>query len=402
MTTPDTDDDLKNLSGGDAEHDDAGNDTDQPLEDSSEARSDETGDIPSDAGDGNAIPGDPLLLAQQTADEPQDEPKGKPATKPAPAQAKPAADSKAPAAKVPKTDAPGNDNPTPDDKDQDADLTAALADMPAEDWGKLSHKGRSTILAQRRVVRTAQAAVKQATEQAKTARKDYEEVDRFRQDNGLDADDWMKAVSLGGAIKSGNKDVIPFLEQTLAGLRKHHGIADAAPAATEPQIDADRLASLVERAESYDLDAIAELKQLAAGLKAKKPAKPAPAAAPAPVVEQRREPAPANGGASNADDAEFNAVYQALVGAGVAEDQVAAHLTELLKELSGGKKDNLPKPGERVRKVMEAHRKVSQKAPAVPARPATRPLSGRGGPVSRSGQADPNQPVDPMKHAIRR
>ncbi len=401
MTTPDTDDDLKNLPGGDAEHDDAGDAANQPPEDSSDARSDEAGDIPSDAGDGNAVPGDPLLLAQQTADEEQEPPKAKPATKPATAPAKPATEPKAAAAKVAKTDAPADDNPTPDDKDQDADLTAALADMPKEDWTKLSHKGRSTILAQRRVVRTAQAAVKQATDQAAAARKDYEEVDRFRQDNGLDADDWMKAVSLGGAIKSGNKDVIPFLEQTLAGLRKHHGIADAAPAATEPQIDADKMASLVERAESYDLEAIAELKQLAAGLKAKKPAKPAPAAAPAPVVE-RREPAPVNGGANNADDAEFKAVFDSLVGAGVAEDQVGTHLAELLKELSGGKAGNLPKAGERVRKVMEAHWKRSQKAPAVPAKPATRPLSGRGGPVSRSGPADPTQPVDPMKHAIRR
>lgn len=402
MTTPDTDDDLKNLPADDAQHDDAGEDANQSHEEASDARSDEAGDIPGATDDGTAETSDPLLLAQQTADEPQDEPAAKPA-KAAPAAKKPAAEPKAADAKASKPAAKADDNQAPED--QDADYKAALEDMPAEDWQKLSHKAKSTILTQRRVVRTAHAAVKQAEERAAKASKDYEEVDKFRTDHGLEPKEFMQSVSIGAAIKRGDAKLIPFLEQTLGSLRKHHGIADATPAeAAAPMFDADKLASLVEGAERYDLDAIAELKKLVNDAKAAKgaakPAKPAAPAAQAPVVERDER---TSDGWSKADLAEFDAINQALVGAGVKPEALASHLEGLLKEISGGDGAKLPKPGERVRAVMEAHAKRAQKSPAQPAKPPAKPpMSGRGGQPPRAGGRDPSQPIDPLTHAMKR
>jgi len=399
MTTPDTDE-IEKLDVVDTEHDAAGDDHDQSHDETSNARSDEAGDIPGEDDDGNAKPGDPLLLAQQPADKSAPETKAKQPAKADAATDTGKTDPKGAKAPAKKPDAKADDNQATDEEDHDADLKAALADMPSEDWSKLSHKAKSTVLAQRRVARTATAAVKAADERATKASADYEQVEKFRKDHQLDPDEFLRSVSLGSAIKMGRKDVIPFLEQTLEKLKAHHGVAPTQIEQATPAIDLDRLADLASRAENYDLDAIAELKKLAADAKGKAP-KPATQAPPArPVVEQRQEQQP-QGGANTAENAEFLSVYEALVGAGVPEDRVAERLTVLLKDISKGNAANLPRPGERVRKVLEAHRRLSQAPPPkTPAKTTTAPLSGRGGPVNRGGGFDPNKPIDPMAHAL--
>jgi hypothetical protein len=405
MTTPDTDEeDLKTADPIVGDGDQPANDQDQTHDDTVDARPADDAEPAEDADDGtdDEVTQDPLLLAQM---EPV-KPKLEQSPKADAAKAKPETPkAKDPKAETPKTKAPDNTKPEDDDqKADDADLKAALERIADEDWQKVSHKTKSQILSMQRQTRIAQAAVTKAKSEAEQASKDYHEVDTFRQRHGLDPREFMQAISLGGALKAGRKDAIPFLEQTLDALKKHHGIQPEVKTETF-SIDADELATLAQAAEEFDLDAIGKLKALAAKAKEAKAGKPA-TPPPQPQQPQNDRQQQQQSRTDNAEQAEFGAIHDTLAALGVSDDQMEGHITQLLKDITGGDATRMPRAGERLKAVVRAHnaRVQAAKPPAKPKPPVTTPpLSGRtGGTARQAGNSDPTKPVDPLAIALRR
>lgn len=404
MTTADTDEDLdQEIPQGETPAD--------PLEQTHEDTLDER--LPEDAEpadadkDGTDEVQDPLLLAQMdAAEKPKDVAPTGETPKPKPAAPK----TEKPKAETPKPKV--DENPKPDDDQQtaQADLKAAQERLPAEDWSKLSHKSKSQILTMQRIARESNAAAEKAKADAEEASKDYNEVDQFRQRHKLEPKEFMQAVSLGGAIKSGNKDVIPFLEQTLESLKKHHGI-EVAKTEAEVKIetygiDPDELVKLAEGAENFDLEAINKLKALATKAKEAKakvatppPAKPAaPTPAKQPIDHQQSQ-------TNQAEVAEFTAIHEALSALGVTADDMEAHTVQLIKDITGGDSKKLPAPGTRLRAIVEAHTRRIQatKSPAKPrASVPPPPMSGRTGTTRQAVTPTDPSTVDPLKIAFKR
>jgi hypothetical protein len=402
MTTADTDED-DNLEVPNGEQPDSNQE--QSPEDSLDERLPEDAEPADDDKDGPDEVQDPLLLAQM--DE-KPKPKEEPPT--GDATPKPKADAPKPKAKAeaPKPKADDNLKPEDDQQAAQADLKAAQEKIPAEDWQKVSHKTRSQILTMQRIARTSHAAVEKARAEAEVASKDYQEVDTFRKRHNLEPQEFMQAVSLGGAIKSGHKDAIPFLEATLEALRKHHGIEAAKP---EPEvkvetfgIDPDELSKLADAAENFDLEAIAKLKALAVKAKEAKgkvatppaPKQPAPTQQPADRQQQHTP-----------EQSEFAAIHESLSALGVSAEDMERHTVQLIKDITGGDAAKLPPPGQRLRAIVAAHHKRIQAAPAKPpvkTKPnvPTPPMSGRTGPSRQVVVTDPSTPVDPLKIAFKR
>lgn len=400
MTTADTDEDdnLEQQGEQPAEH------QGQSPEDTLDERLPEDAEPAADDKDGSDEVRDPLLLAQM--DE-KPKPKEEPPT--GDATPKPKADAPKPKAKAETPKPKVDDNPTPEDDQQaaKADLKLAQEKIPAEDWQKLSHKSKSQILTMQRLARTSHAAVEKARADAETASKDYQEVDTFRKRHDLEPEEFMRAVSLGGALKAGRKDVIPFLETTLDALRKHHGIEAAKP---EPVvetfgIDPDELSKLADAAEQFDLEAIAKLKALAVKAKEAKGKVATPPSPKQPVPTQQptdRQPQ------QNAEQSEFAAIHETLTALGVSAEDMERHTVQLIKDITGGDAAKLPPPGQRLRAIVAAHNKRIQAAPAKPpvkTKPTnvpTPPMSGRTGPSRQVVVTDPSTPVDPLKIAFKR
>jgi hypothetical protein len=409
MTTPDTDEeDLTNEGTATETGDQPETTPEQTHEDTLDERLPDDAEAADADGDGSTDVQDPLLLAQMD----DEKPKAKPAPKaPAKVPPKPKEAPKTEDAKANKP-APKDDDKSKQDDDQQADAEssdddakAIAARVDAEDWAKVSHKTKSQFLSLQRIARTSQAAVTKAKAEAEQASKDYQEVDQFRQRHQLDPTEFMQAVSLGGALKSGRKDVIPFLEQTLDALRKHHGIPVPKDEPAVPAIDADELAKLVEGAENFDLDAITKLKAIAAKAKEAKTAKAAqpPPAQPAAKqpADDRRQPA------ADSDASEFTAMHEALVALGVDESRMEAHVAQLIKDITGGDPAKLPAPGQRLRAIVAAHNKRIQAAKQPPVKPKPvipPPMSGRTGVTRTAVGRDPSTPVDPLdrNHAFKR
>lgn len=336
--------------------------------DHADARPDGEGNTPETAGDDSKHDSDPLLLAQQSAPEPKPEaktpapaPKASPTTPPKPEPAKPG--------DTPATDA-------------DPDPTAGL---PPDIWAELPHKAKSHYLSQRKAILAARAR----DEEVSKAREGYETVEKLRQEQGLEPAEFVNGAVVNGMVKRGDPRVIPVLEQTIAHLRKRAGLPEQPAATQAPAFNPAELLAEIEAAEAnFDFDRLAGIKAKLKGSTGNPPAKPE--AAPQP--QQPASVAPVQGGG---EDAEFQAINDALTGLGVADPvaHVRAILTahpELAKE----------PPGARLRAVLAKHRAM-EPTPQPPRRPAAgQPLSGRGGPVRAAGQNPAT--VDPLKHAIRR
>lgn len=370
----------------------------KPLDDTVHERLEDESETLDESGDEGDEVVDPLLRAQL---DPSDDKVEKPAPKAQEKSTKEAPKKPNSAAKAPEPAARSSDNSNSDD---DKDLSAALDKMPDEDWGKLSHKAKSQFLSQQKIVRSSKAAAHAAREEAVRAKSDFDEVEKFRETVKLSTGEFIQSAQLGSAIKHGRKDAIPFLEGTLANLRKIHGIEEPKPSRDEtPQIDVEELAKLVEGAQNYDLDAIGKLHQLVGKLRsgstAKQAAKPAqkaqePVQQELPSEKTQQAPVP------SAEAQEFHAIYDALIGAGVAEDNVAEHVKGLLGTFAAG---SIPPPGKRLSAIMRAHISGLQKPAEVSAqRIAKPPVSGRSGAGRRLAVEDSAQPKNPLNHAIRR
>ncbi len=368
------DEDLNQPAQDDAEP--GAQDEQQTPGDHADARPDSEGDTPEQPGDDSKHDSDPLLLAQQSAPEPKPE-----ATKPEP-----------PAPKASPTTTPKTEPKKPGDPPATEAEPDPTSDLPAEDWEKLSHKAKSQYLSQRKAIK----AMRDRDGEAQKARESYQTVEKLRQDQGLDPAEFVNGAVVNGMVKRGDPRVIPLLEQTISQLRKRAGIAEPTPPQQTPAFNPAELLAKIEEAEAnFDFDRLAEIKAKLKGTTGAPPAKPA-AQPPEPQQPQPRQPAgnaPAPGG--DAENAEFQAINDALAGLGVADP--VAHVRTILSahpELA-----NEP-PGARLKAVLAKHRAM-EPTPQPPRRPAAgQPLSGRGGPVRAAGQQPAT--VDPLKHAMRR
>jgi hypothetical protein len=357
--------------------------------DHAEPRSESEGHEPEVTDDANQETTDPLILAQLEA--PQDEEPTPAPAAPKPATANPPA---APsAAKQPPTKEQSKPTETPASEEDDP-----TANLPEEDWQKLSHKAKSQFLSQRKAVRRAQQEREAADERARKAAHDYELVEQMRQAQGLSPEDFHNGIAVVGAVNRGDAAALPVLEQSLANLRAKLGVKPPEPPApAAPAIDADELAALIEEAES-GLD-FAKLRALAQKAKAAKPAQP-PAATP-PQVTPTPTPAAAHR-APPSDDVQTTvngAIADYLVEEGVAAAEVVPYLRSLIQDITKGGREAVPAIQDRLKAVMAAHRARKASAQRPPAKPAAPPLSGSGRPRV-AGRPPVTTNADPLKHAL--
>lgn len=374
----------------------------QPHGDPADARPEGEGDPPKSDGDDSPADRDPLALAQM-----ESAPEEKP-SQPAPdkAETKPPKNTTTPTAKPAEKprDPPAADDKTAVDPE---DLKLAMADLPAEDWrdGKLSHKGKSVLLAQRKVIERLSKTV-ETIAPLRQAKADLDVVEGLRKKAGLEPAEFVQGTVLRSAIKRGDPRAIPVLEQHLAALRKRAGVEATPPpprVETPPQVPASpaldpaALLAEIDAAEAeVDWDRLKALKAKLADA-AKKP-QPKPQEQPVPQPKpQERQPEPAQddaGGEEGAGHYEMAALEDALTGLGVADP--VEHVRTLMQKFP--ELGAVPE-GQRLRAVLEKHKAMAGSQAQLQRRPSGQPLSGRGGPVRAAGQSDT---LDPLKHAIRR
>jgi hypothetical protein len=362
-------------------------DDDKTPGDTTEARQPEPADKAKADRDDSALLSDPLLLAQM-------EPETTPPAASAKADAKPAtppptSTSKQPAPKADQKPADA-EKPAeqPELKQEDPDEAEALADLPQEDWSKVSHKTRSQFLAQRKVIKAQRERVQAEAEQRRKAEENYQAVEKFVTDTGLEHEEYVNSVAISGMIKKRDPRAIPVLEATLAGLRKATGQPEPVAQPVTPTLD-DDLAAVLREAEEMGIDTGKVHSRFQPQAKTP-PAAPEPVQTP--VVEQRMPPAPQAGG-----DAEFQAIIDAFGGLGLSDQQAAERVTELLK--ADPQLANVP-AGKRLRAVLAAHQQAVPKAP-VQSRPSATPISGRGAPRLVPGRTT-TPTEDPLKLALQK
>lgn len=366
--------------------------------DQPDARPTDADDKSEPGSDDSDATSDPLLLAQQEPETPPAKPVAT-TTPPKPADApKPGAAPKQEGKPTPKAagDQPKPQEPAPaQDEPEAAD---AVADLPPEDWSKLSHKAKSQFLSQRKVLRTNAERLKAEAKARAEAEERYGAVERFQKDQGLSDEEYVNAVAVGGLVKRGDKRAVQVLEATLKNLRTRAGIpeptapAPAAPAA--PALD-DDLAAVLREAEEYGIDTKKVRTRFTATPPAVQPPvqQQQPPAAQPPAVRQQAPAAPVAGG-----DAENQSIIDALVGLGVDEAKVIERVSELMQADPALK---ATPPGQRLRAIVQAHQAKASRAPAAPPRTTGQPLSGRGRPAVPTGRTNTTANDDPLKHAMR-
>lgn len=379
----------------------------QPSREQPETRQPKQGDQPKPGGDDPVAENDPLVLARKGALN-----DAKPASaKPAPAKPKPAGAGKdgeqatqateeqptGDGERAAETEEQPEEQPDakakPATEEDDPLLTAKLSD---EAWGKLTHKDKSTFLSVQKAARIKAEEARKARAEAAKHKTDYDTVERFVKDSGLDPDSYRNSVLIAGMVARGDARALPVLEESVKRLRQAAGIQEPAAQAA-PAVDPDELLAAIEEAEtSLDFD---KAKQLVAKLKQAKPAAPQ-----APAGGQRQPAAQPNGGAPAAaptgidqSEAAVNeSVADYLVENGVKPDQVVPYLQQLITANPALAQAPVR---ERLRAVMRAHSAARAKA-QHPAKPQQQPISGRGRSAGGGRSADPNE-QDPLVLARR-
>lgn len=391
MQPADTADEVENVDPAGADHG-APIDTQTPG-DQPAVRQPEGGDKPAEGSDDSDATSDPLVLAHMEPEKPA----AKPATTtpPKPKQPQPAAKNSAqPPAPKPDAEPAKDQEPAPVEDEQPE--REALADLPPEDWQKLTHKAKSQFLSQRKVIRANAQSLKAEAAKRKQAEAQYETVERFVRDQGLGDEDYVEAVAIGGLVKREDPRAIPLLEERLERLRAKHGqpAKPAAPPPAAPVLD-DDLAALLRESEELGIDTAkvrARFKAPAAqpAAAATPPAAAvAPAQPPAAPAAQARQAPPAQGLDENV------AILEALVAQGIDPAQVVGHVSGLMQ--ANPSLRQVP-PGQRLRAVLQAHRAAASR-PAPPAQPTGQPLSGRGRPMAAARGTAPTTD-DPLKRAL--
>ncbi len=342
--------------------------THQPVGDDAPPRSQEDAEPAAESDDASTDTTDPLILAQLETPQADEPPKpitaAKPEPKPGTPEPKPQAK---PAEKAKETPAePEEEDPT--------------ADLPAEDWQKLSHKSKSQFLSQRKTIARERQAREAAVKEAAQHREQIEVVDRFVKDSGLSNEQYHNGVNVVAAVTRGDPAALPVLEKSIADLRARLGVKAPEPPPVAPTIDFAKLRTLTAKIKG------AKQAQPPAPVQTQEPAKPQPQQIPAGMISE--------------EDAVNSSLLDFVQTEGVKGDQVIPYLRSLITEITdGGKKPVAVR--DRLRVVMAAHRARQAKAQQPPAKPATAPLSGRGRPVVTGRQATTTN-ADPLKHAIGR
>lgn len=359
-----------------------------------ETRQPKQGDQPKDGSDDPVAENDPLVLARKGALNDAKPASAKPAL-PAKPQGKdgeqatqatdeqPTGDGERAAETEPPEEQPGAKAKTATDED-DPLLTAKLSE---EAWGKLTHKDKSTFLSVQKAARIQAEEARKSRAEATKHKSDYDAVERFVKDSGLDPDGYRNSVLIAGMVARGDARALPVLEESVKRLRQAAGIQEPAQAA--PAVDPDELLAAIEEAEtSLDFD---KARQIVAKLKQAKPA-----AQQAPASSQRQTAAQPQGGAPEAEAAVNESVADYLVENGVTPDRVVPYLQQLITANPALAQAPVR---ERLRAVMRAHSAARAKA-QPPAKPQQQPISGRGRSAGGGRSADPNE-QDPLVLARR-
>lgn len=274
--------------------------------------------------------------------------------------------------------------------DDDPEIAEAVSDLAKEDWERLTHKGKSQFLSQRKAVKTLAEREKKAREAARAATENYQTVEKFVRDAGLTDEEYLQTVVVSSLAKRGDPRAIPVLEERLRAVRKAAGIPE--PQA-QTELDAD-LAAVLRDAEDFGIDT--------SKVRAKYQAKPEAKPTSVEVSKQQQQTVAQQQPQaqvqeqdvhSSSEVAENQSIVDALVGLGVAEDKVVEHISGLIKSDPTLAKQPV---GKRLRAVLTAHQKVAGTAkPVQQIRAQSAPLSGRGGPPVRGGPIT----QDPVKLA---
>ena len=305
-----------------------------------------------------------------------------------PATPKPAVKVEKPKADEPKLEAKP--------QDEDAETSAqSMANLADEDWQKLSHKSKSTFLAQRREIRKHQEAIATIKAEADNASEDYQVVERFRGELGLDPDEYRNGLLLLGAAKKNDIRVVQFLENTIAEIRQANGQPDPVTESA-PALDVDSLKSLVEDY-TNTLDE-APLMEFIANLSKKPTAKPEPKPKQEsqPIEQQQPQPQQVHQDAIR----ENESTLDALEALGVDSESVAGYAKSLIADVVKGNGGKPPPVGQRMRAVLAQHQKRVA-ARAATTTPKPRPLTGGSSAVPRRSVPNTDQ-QDPLSNAIRR
>ena len=412
MPSTDTVEDEKNLTHG---QDDAApnegqdnNQVEQPKTpgEPAAARPKAKGDKPHAKGDDLVVENDPLTIARKgplkntaTTAKPPAASKAKPTPKPqGHGDEQPPATDEQPGdggetATDKTTDEPPTETPNdqadeqakkPAAEDDDQTLSAKLSD---EAWGKLNHKDKSTFLAIQKTARIKAEEARTARQQASKFKSDYDTVERFVKDSGLDPDSYRDSVLIAGMTARNDPRALPALESAVQRLRKVAGIPEPTAQAAAPAVDPDELMKALEEAEtSLDFD---KAKQLVAKLKGAKPAAPV---APVPSVQQQqRQPATAGGSADPAEEVVNESIEHYLIENGVPPAQVVTHLQRLIT--TNPQMASAP-VRERLRAVMRAH-SATRAHTQIPQQPRQQPIQGRGRSAGGGRTIDPKS-QDPL------
>jgi hypothetical protein len=330
---------------------------------------------------------DPLVMAQMSVETDAAKPE---AGEPAPTTSIPAKPGKPAAAKTkPDNTAQNADTAKSGDDESDLDdpdIAEAVSDLAKEDWDRLTHKGKSQFLSQRKAVKALTLREKEARKAAKAAEENYQTVEKFVQDAGLSHDEYLETVVVSSLAKRGDPRAIPVLEERLRAVRKAAGIPE--PTMQGAELDAD-LAAVLKDAEDFGIDTT----KVRAKYQGKPEAKPQQTAAPiqqtvTPAQQQAQPSAPRE--LSPEEAQESDEIEATLMGLGIPREKVVEHVSLLMQADPTLYQQPL---GKRLRAVILAHHKSAAAKTATPARGQSAPISGRGGPTVRTGANTTKDPV---------
>jgi hypothetical protein len=329
---------------------------------------------------------DPLVMAQMSVETEAAKPE---AGEPAPTTSAAAKPGKPAAAKTkPDNTAQNADTAKSGDDESDLDdpdVAEAVSDLAKEDWDRLTHKGKSQFLSQRKAVKALTLREKEARKAAKAAEENYQTVEKFVQDAGLSHDEYLETVVVSSLAKRGDPRAIPVLEERLRAVRKAAGIPE--PTMQGAELDAD-LAAVLKDAEDFGIDTT----KVRAKYQGKPEAKTQQTAAPIQqtVTPAQQQAQPATRELTPAEVKESNDIEKTLVGLGVPKEKVVEHVYSLMQ--ADPTLANQPF-GERLSAVVLAHHKAQAAKTATPARGQSAVVSGRGGPPVRTGANTTKDPV---------
>lgn len=365
------------------------------------ARPPATGDSPKAGSDDPVAENDPLVLARKGALETakakppakQTEPKpdqGAGTDPPAEdAEPKPSGESAAGTDDPPKE--PDAKAPKPEPVEDDPLLNAKLSD---EAWSALSHKDKALFLGVQKVARVKAEAAAKAQSEAAKYRTGYHAIEKFVADQGLDDSSFRNSVIIAGLVARGDKRALPLLEESVARLRKQHGIPDQTPPPpAKPAVDPDELMAALDEAETtLELGAVRKLVEKLKGAPAEPPRPRQPAGAEPKAPEA---PAPNAQAAKELEDHVYNSIGDYLTENGIKPDQVVPYLQDLMTKNPALRAAPVQ---DRLRAVMKAHSAARASAPPRGKPPVQQtPISGRGRPGGGTGRTA--TPTDPLERA---